>query len=142
MKSGRRSSRPQRLEFEVDHVVNVEAFVNQNDVAANNDVTMMGWARRKPVEEISRDRVNVVTKVIVEHDADLQTGFQFRRQPVAFAETFWKTIVMLVEPGLSGLPILVLEAWMVSVVIALLGQGIAGNHREAQEEQSNQRNQR
>jgi hypothetical protein len=108
-----------QIELEVDDVENVEAFVNQADVAADDDIAVVGRAGRQALNKFSRHGMDSMPQILVEDDAYLKPGFDFRRQPVTITESFWQTVVVFVVPTAGGLAIMVFESRMVVVFISV-----------------------
>jgi len=120
-----------QIKLEVDDVGNVETFVNQADVAADDDVAIVGRAGRQALDKFSRHRMDSMPKILIEDDAYLKPGFEFRRQPVTITESFWQTVVVFVVPAAGGLAIMVFESRMVvvSVAVAILSERAAAHKR-------------
>ena len=108
-----------QIKLEVDDVGNVETFVNQADVAADDDVAIVGRAGRQALDKFSRHRMDSMPKILIEDDAYLKPGFEFRRQPVTITESFWQTVVVFVVPAAGGLAIMVFESRMVVVFVSV-----------------------
>jgi hypothetical protein len=120
-----------QIKLEVDDVENVETFVNQADVAADDDVAIVGRAGRQALDKFSRHRMDSMPHIVIEEDAYLKPGFEFGRQPVAITESFWQTVVVFVVPAAGGLAIMVFESRMVvvSVAVAILSERAAAHER-------------
>ena len=122
----------------MNDVGDVEPIVNQTDVVPDNDVAVVPRTGRQPLEKFLGDGMDAMAQIAIENDADLNSGFQPRWQPVTVAKAWWEMAVVFGEPASGGLAIAVLEprtlAVSVAISVVILGKGAAADARQSERE--------
>jgi hypothetical protein len=101
---------------EMDDRLDLELVVNDANMSADCDVTMIARRRRQLTPEVRGGCVHFIPKVLVKNSTFMQAGFLVGREAVLVSKPGWGMILVLIVPIVCDLTILVVKLRMSLVV--------------------------
>jgi len=106
--------------MKVNNGPDVEVVINQSDVSADSDVTMIARRRRQLTAKVSRRGMDSFAQIPIERRAFVEAGLLIGRQAVSVTKACGWMVLMLSIPVARHLLVMLVKLSMTAAVLVVM----------------------